>query len=112
MNLVEALAGEIGPRTAGSDDAARAADTVAEAFRELGLAVRFQEFQLLGYEPDEPLLEVEGERWAAGPCMYSHAFDGEGTVRTDRVRAARRSATGGSRTSQSSMRQAGRSRAS
>ena len=81
MNLVEALAGEIGPRTAGSADAARAADTVAEAFRELGLAVRFQEFQLLAYEPDEPLLEVEGERWEAGPCMYSHAFDGEGMVR-------------------------------
>ena len=81
MNLVEALAEEIGPRTAGSADASRAADTVAEAFRELGLAVRFQEFHLVGYEPDEPLLEVEGERWDAGPCMYSHAFDGEGSVR-------------------------------
>ncbi len=81
MNLVEALAGQIGPRTAGSDASARAAETVAEAFRALGLEVRFQEFQLLAYEADEPLLEVEGERWAAGPCMYAHAFDGEGTVR-------------------------------
>ena len=81
MNLVEALAGGIGPRTAGGPEAARAADTVAEAFRELGLDVRFQEFHLLGYEADEPQLEVEGERWDAGPCMYAHNFDGEGTVR-------------------------------
>ncbi len=80
MNLVEGLAGDIGPRTAGSDAAARAAETVADAFRELGLPVRFQEFQLLAYDADEPLLEVEGERWAAGPCMYSHHFDGEGTI--------------------------------
>ncbi len=81
MNLIEALAGEIGPRTAGSDAAARAADTVADAFRELGLEPRFQEFDLVGYEADEPELEVEGERWDAGPCMYAHAFDGEGTIR-------------------------------
>lgn len=81
MNLIEALASGIGPRTAGSDAASRAADTVAEAFRELGLEVRFQEFQLLAYEADEPELEVEGERWDAGPCMYAHDFDGEGTVR-------------------------------
>jgi hypothetical protein len=81
MNLVEALSVEIGPRTAGSDAAARAADVVADAFRELGLEPRFQEFELLGYEADEPLLEVDGERWAAGPCMYAHPFDGEGTVR-------------------------------
>jgi hypothetical protein len=81
VNLVEALAAGVGPRTAGSDAAAGAAETVAEAFRELGLEPRFQEFNLLGYEADEPELEVEGERWAAGPCMYAHAFDGEGTVR-------------------------------
>lgn len=80
VNLVESLADAIGPRTAGSDAAARAADTVAEAFRELGLDVRFQEFHLVGYEADEPQLEVEGERWDAGPCMYAHDFDGEGTV--------------------------------
>jgi len=81
VNLIEALAGEIGPRTAGSDAAARAADTVADAFRELGLEPRFQEFDLVGYDADEPELEVEGERWDAGPCMYAHAFDGEGTIR-------------------------------
>jgi aminopeptidase YwaD len=81
VNLVEALSVGIGPRTAGSDAASRAADTVAEAFRELGLEPRFQEFELVGYEADEPLLEVEGERWDAGPCMYAHAFDGEGTVK-------------------------------
>lgn len=81
MNLIEALAVEVGPRTAGSDAASRAADTVAEAFRELGLEPRFQEFELLGYDADEPELEVEGERWEAGPCMYAHAFDGEGTVK-------------------------------
>ena len=81
MNLIESLAGGVGPRTAGSDAAVRAADTVADAFRELGLEPRFQEFDLVAYDADEPELEVEGERWDAGPCMYAHAFDGEGTVR-------------------------------
>ncbi len=81
MNLVEALAGRIGPRTAGSKQAAAAAEAVAAAFRDLGLEPRFQEFHLLGYEADEPQLEVEGESWAAGPCMYAHGFDGTGTVR-------------------------------
>ena len=81
MNLVEALAVDVGPRPAGSDEASRAADLVADAFRELGLEPRFQEFDLLGYEADEPELEVEGERWDAGPCMYAHPFDGEGVVK-------------------------------
>lgn len=81
MDLVQSLAVDVGPRPAGSDEAARAADVVADGFRELGLEPRFQEFDLVGYEADEPLLEVEGERWPAGPCMYAHAFDGEGTVR-------------------------------
>ena len=81
MNLVEALAVGVGPRMAGSADAARAADVVAEAFRELGLEPRFQEFELVGYEADEPELEVEGERWPAGPCFYAHPFEGEGTVK-------------------------------
>jgi Peptidase family M28 len=81
MDLITGLAEGIGPRTAGSDEAARAADVVAGAFRELGLEPRWQEFELLGYEADEPLLEVEGERWDAGPCMYAHAFDGEGAIR-------------------------------
>jgi hypothetical protein len=81
VNLIEALSAGVGPRPAGSDEAARAAETVADAFRELGLAVRFQEFELLGYDADEPELEVEGVRWEAGPCMYAHAFDGEGTVK-------------------------------
>jgi hypothetical protein len=81
VNLVEALALGVGPRTAGSEAAGRAADTVADAFRELGLEPRFQEFELVAYEADEPELVVEGERWDAGPCGYAHAFDGEGTVR-------------------------------
>jgi Peptidase family M28 len=81
VNLVEALAAGVGPRPAGSDAATRAADTVAEAFRELGLEPRFEEFELVGYEADEPELEVDGERWAAGPCMYAHPFNGEGTVK-------------------------------
>jgi hypothetical protein len=81
MNLVEALAAEIGPRTAGSAAATRASDLVAEAFRELGLEPRFQEFELLAYDADEPVLEVEGEAWPAGACMYAHPFDGEGLLR-------------------------------
>jgi len=81
VNLIEALADGVGPRTAGSDAATQASETVAEAFRALSLEPRFQEFEILGYEADEPELVVEGERWPAGPCMYAHAFDGEGTVR-------------------------------
>ena len=81
MNLIDALAAGIGPRTAGSDAAVRAADVVAQAFRELGLEPWFQDFELVGYDADEPELEVDGQRWDAGPCMYAHAFDGEGAVR-------------------------------
>jgi hypothetical protein len=81
VNLVEALAVGVGPRPAGSDAGARAAETVADAFRELGLEPRFQEFELVGYEADEPELVVDGEHWPAGPCMYAHPFDGEGIVR-------------------------------
>ena len=81
VNLIEALAVDIGPRQAGTGEASRAADVVAEAFRELGLEPRFQEFDLVGYEADEPELEVEGEPWPVGPCMYAHSFEGEGTVR-------------------------------
>ncbi|HTR33136.1 MAG TPA: M28 family peptidase [Gaiellaceae bacterium] len=87
MNLVEALAVGVGPRVAGSEEASRAADVVADAFRELGLEPRFQEFELVGYEADEPELTVDGEPWPAGPCMYAHPFEGEGTVR--RIGASR-----------------------
>jgi Iap family predicted aminopeptidase len=81
VNLVDALASGVGPRVAGSQAAREAADVVAAAFRELGLEPRFQEFDLLAYEPEPPWLEVEGEEWPAGPCMYSAAADVEGTVR-------------------------------
>jgi hypothetical protein len=81
VNLIEALADGVGPRTAGSSAASEASELVARAFRELGLEPRFQEFELLAYDADEPELVVEGERWAAGPCMYAHPFDGAGTVR-------------------------------
>ena len=83
MDLIETLGSAIGVRTAGSPEAARAADAVADALRELGLEPRLQEFSLLGYDPEEPELEVDGERWDAGPCMYAHPTDGpvEGRVR-------------------------------
>jgi Peptidase family M28 len=80
VNLVEALSIGVGPRPAGSEEAARAADVVADGFRELGLEPRFQEFRLLAYEADEPELVVEGDRWPAGPCPYAHPFAGEGKV--------------------------------
>jgi Iap family predicted aminopeptidase len=80
MNLVEALAAGVGPRLAGSAAAGRAADAVADAFRELGLEPRFQEFDVLAYEPEQPSLEVEGEEWPAGPCMYAHPAEVEGRV--------------------------------
>ena len=83
MNLVDTLGVEIGVRQAGTPAAGQAAEAVAEAFRETGLKPRFHEFGLLGYEAEEPELEVDGERWDAGPCMYSNPTDGfvEGRVR-------------------------------
>lgn len=81
MNLVDVLGGEIGPRPAGSEAAGRAAQAVASAFRDLGVEPTFQEFPFLAYEPDEPELEVGGERWPAGPVMYGQSADVEGTIR-------------------------------
>jgi len=83
VNLVETLGVEIGVRQAGTPAAGRAADAVAEAFRDAGLEPQFHEFGLLGYDADEPELEIEGERWEAGPCIYSNPTDGtvEGRVR-------------------------------
>jgi Peptidase family M28 len=83
VNLVETLGIDVGVRQAGTPASAEAADAVADAFRDLGLEPRFQEFQLLGYEAEEPELEVEGERWDAGPCIYANPTDGfvEGGVR-------------------------------
>ena len=83
MDLVETLGVEIGVRQAGTPAAGRAAEAVAHAFREAGLEPRFHEFDLLGYEADEPELEIEGQRWDAGPCMYANPTDGtvEGDVR-------------------------------
>jgi hypothetical protein len=81
VNLVHALGFQIGVRTAGSEAAARAAEMVAEAFRELGFEPRLQEFDLLVYEPEEPELEVDGARVEAGPCMYSHPGEVEGPLR-------------------------------
>ncbi len=84
MNLLQTLGSEIGVRMAGSSEARQAAEAIAEAFRELGLEPEFQEFSLVGYEPDEPKLEIEGERWDAGPCIYSPPTPGggaEGSIR-------------------------------
>jgi hypothetical protein len=82
--MIELLGGEIGPRTAGSAAAGRAAEAIAEALRGLGLAPRMQPFPLLGYEAGEPELEIDGDRWAAGPCVYAHPTP-EGGV-TGRIR--------------------------
>ena len=80
MNLVHTLSDEIGIRTAGSAGAARAAEAVAEALRGLRLDPRPQEFDLLGYDAEEPELEVDGERWPAGPCIYAHPGEAEGVL--------------------------------
>ena len=80
MNLVETLGVEIGVRQTGTDAAVRAADAIAGAFRELGLEPRFQEFEFLGYDAEEPELEIDGERWPAGPCMYAHPGEVEGEI--------------------------------
>ena len=83
MNLIERLGVEIGVRQAGTAAARAAAEAVAEALRELGLEPRFQEFELLGYEAEQPELEIDGEAFDAGPCMYANPTDGiaEGRVR-------------------------------
>jgi Iap family predicted aminopeptidase len=83
VNLIETLGVEIGVRQAGTPEAGRAAEAVADAFRDTGLEPRFHEFGLLGYEAEEPELEIDGERWDAGPCIYSNPTDGtvEGRVR-------------------------------
>jgi Iap family predicted aminopeptidase len=81
VELLRTLSVEIGVRRCGTPEAERAAHAVAGAFAALGLEPRFQEFPLLGYEADEPLLEVDGERWEAGPCMYAHPGEVEGEVR-------------------------------
>jgi hypothetical protein len=72
VNLLQTLGVEIGARTAGSAEAGRAAEAIADAFRDLGLEPRFEEFTLLGYEAAEPSLTIDGERWEAGPCQYAH----------------------------------------
>jgi hypothetical protein len=71
LDLIETLGREIGVRMAGTPAAERAASEIAQAFRELGLEPRLQPFQFLGYEPEEPELEINGERWPAGPCLYA-----------------------------------------
>jgi Iap family predicted aminopeptidase len=83
VNLVQTIGVELGVRQAGTPASGRSADAVAAAFRELGLEPEFREFELLGYEAEEPVLEIEGERWDAGPCMYANPTDGavEGRVR-------------------------------
>jgi aminopeptidase YwaD len=80
-SLVETLAGEIGVRVAGSDEAHRAADVVADAFRGLGLAPSIREFRFLGFRPEPPELIVDGEVLDAGPCLYAPADSVEGEVR-------------------------------
>ncbi len=81
MNLVDVLGGEIGPRPAGSEEARRAAEAVAAAFRDLGVEPSFQEFPFIAYVPDEPSLEVDGVAWLAAPVMYAQAASVEGTIR-------------------------------
>lgn len=79
-DLVHTLAETIGVRQCGTEAAARAADAVAAAFRELGLEPSFQEFPFLRYDAEEPELWVDGERWRAGPCMYAHPGVCEGAI--------------------------------
>jgi hypothetical protein len=71
MGLIEQLGSGVGPRLAGSDAARRGAEAIADAVRGLGVEPRFQEFSLLGYVPEEPVLEVAGERWDAAPCTWA-----------------------------------------
>jgi hypothetical protein len=78
VNLVETLGVEIGVRQAGTAQAAESAEAIADAFRELGLEPRFQEFPFLAYDADEPTLEIDGEEWSAAPCLYAHPTEAAG----------------------------------
>src|SRR5262249_43937660 len=78
VDLLRRLGVQICERTAGSPKAAASAEEIAGAFRELGIQPRFQEFQFLGYEPEEPELEIEGEPWPAGPMAYAPSTPPEG----------------------------------
>jgi hypothetical protein len=83
VSLVDRLA-KIGPRPAGSEASARAAGEIAETLSNIGLEPWPQEFDLLGYEPGLPRLDIDAEPWVAAPCMYSHptpAGGVEGTLR-------------------------------
>jgi hypothetical protein len=82
VNLLQTLGVEIGVRQTGTPAASQAADAIADAFRELGLEPRFEEFPLLGYDTEEPELEIDGERWDAGPCMYAQPTPDEGVTGT------------------------------
>jgi Peptidase family M28 len=73
VSLLEELGVEIGVRTAGSPEAEAAAETISAAFRELSLEPQVQEFRFLGYEVEEPELEIDGEPWPAGPAAYAPA---------------------------------------
>jgi Iap family predicted aminopeptidase len=85
MNLIQTLGVEVGVRPAGSEQAHTAAQRIADAFQECGLSSRLQEFEFTGYDPEEPTLEINGERWAAGPCVYAPATSAEGLTGTVRV---------------------------
>jgi len=45
-----------------------------------GLAELDHKIRGLGYGADEPELEIDGERWTAGPCMYAHSGEVEGEI--------------------------------
>ncbi len=59
MDIARYLVEKIGPRWAGRDSAAQAAQFVAREFAQLGLQVTTQDFPFLGWEVDElPVLEI------------------------------------------------------
>lgn len=75
--VVGALASEIGPRVAGSAEERAAADLIAAAYAERGLAVRREPFRFVGWQPDaSPTVDVQiaGGEWrslAAAPMAYT-----------------------------------------
>jgi hypothetical protein len=100
VDLLETLSVDVGVRTTGSAAATAAAGAIADAYRELGLDPRFQEFPLLGYDAEEPQLEIDGERWPAGPCVYAHPTPEEGVEgRVRRIGDQPRGLTAGDRAS-------------
>ena len=82
MEIARYLVEKIGPRWAGRDGAAQAAQYLAEKFSQLGLQVEAQDFPFVGWEVDEPpvleILQPEAGYASVALMEYSGSTPTEG----------------------------------